>query len=346
MILVLFSFHLDQDFWTIGETDIYSLPMVTVTKKGIVIHSFLDGKEVWYFVRETKEKKRLTQVGQGPSEISSHTFFTTTDGESIWIVVPNQKVIEFNSEGEFVKSTKLPFDIGMTYPVQDGWIALSGQTPTSSGKPTCMIFYNGDFSTKRKIRCWDSEEERGSSPYFNNRQGLFDPTAESSLIRPFLNGRYLTIQIGKTDTFYIYDSQTLELVLEKQVDFPGKKFDRDWGQAQLEEQNKMAIPGLKFREDFPEFFPLIRFVLGTEWAHVRVYPWQINPSKENYITFDLKGNEVTENELAHATYQIVKIEGDLIFFLFLREDESWSVGRLPHKEFLEMNKVTPLVIPH
>jgi len=344
-LLLIFSlFNSSSDFWNIGETDVYSVPMAMITEKGIVIFD-IHGKEVWYFDRGTKGKKRLTQMGQGPHEMSSPNFFPTTDGKSVWIVVLKHKAIEFNHKGEFVKSVQLPFDIGMAYRAKDGWVALSGLTPTSSNKPTCLVFYNDDFSTRREIRCWASEVDRGSSPYSHNLQGLFDPTAESSVLLPFLDGKYLTIHIGKTDTFYVYDSQTLELVLEKQADLPRKTFDRDWGLARLEEQNKVGFPGLKFRPDFPQYFPRIRFVHGTEWGHVRVYPWQIHNKRDQYITYDLEGNEVAESELAQTTYQIVKIEGDLIYFLYLREDESWSIGRLPSGEFLKMSREKPFTIP-
>lgn len=299
-------------------------------------------KVVWRFDKKTREKTELSRLGEAPHEFNSPYIKIMGDAQSVWLdVIGQNKVIEFKDSGDFVRSMQVPSDLFHLWKVPDGWLAMTGLTAGSWDKPTCLVFCNDDFSTREELHCWDSEEERGSAFALNPRLLLYDPSMSRTMTLPFSDHRYLAVQIANLDTFYIFDTRTRTLKLEKKVIYPRVKFDREWGEKELEKENKFMPAGLKQKAHFPDYFPRIKFVVGTEWDHVRIHRWNIASEKDQYITYDLAGNAVAEHELAKCSYPIVKIEGEMVYFLFLQDDESWSVGKLSITELLELHKAKP-----
>lgn len=345
-LLVLWSIDASSKVWNIGETGIYSYPTATITENSIVMFAFLDGSEVWIFDKETREKKRLTKLGQAPHEIQTQNLYVTGYGTAIWVVVlGHNKVLEFNDRGDFIKSIAVPPDLAFIYPVEDGWYSLSGQMPGFLDQPTCLVFFDEAFSKRRNIKCWSSEETRGSSVKWNTRTRLFDPSISQSMLIPFFNNQYMTIHIANMDHFLVYETKSHSLVLDKTVDFPRKKFDQKWGEKELAMENKYLPAGFKLKAQFPEFFPKIKFVHGKEWGQIQVEQWNTASEKPQYVTYDLKGNEVKEHELAKSPYPVIKIEGEQLYFYFVNEDESWSVGWLSKEEFSVLAREKYLGIP-
>lgn len=332
----------ESSFWNLGKTDIYNHSNVLVTKSAVIIQEFGE-PVIWRFDKITKDKKPLTRLGQAPHEFNSPYVKMMWDNTSLWLeVIGQRKVIEFRDSGDFVRSFKVPADLFYPWKVPGGWVAMTGLTAGSWSKHACLVFCNDDFSTREEIQCWESEEKRGSAFALNPQLLLFDPSISRTLIQPFFNNQYLALQIANLDTFYVFDIKTRALILEKKVDNPRIKFDNEWGKRELARENEGMPAGFKQKPNFPDYFPQIKFVIGTEWGHVVLHRWGIPIERELYTTYDLKGDVVDEDELAECSYPIVRIDGENAYFRFLQEDESWSVGLLPIKELMKLHKEKPL----
>ena len=309
-------------------------------------------RTILHYASDGTPLENIGRPGSGPGEFSYPANMDLFGGK---LYVQDMRVIhEFNEQGTFVRKLNLPNKVLSLTRVFNGWVGLSGAIQRSTDETTKLMWYSEEIDREITIAEWPSEAERnpGAKPAFQPGKHYFNPAKEYS--RFILNHErdVAVVQLSGLDHLYGVDLRKQTQTFD--IDVPGTRipFDKEGAQKMfdhMKKRNEAMAPSIVVEPDFPDFFPVIRYIAVSPFNQLVVFKWysggfaqekKTEAAEKSLLWYNFKGEQVPKVETDFKLSRVIKATDTYVYFTCYMDTEEWSVARVPRSEaasFLEAN---------
>jgi len=285
-MFLIAMFLIGAETWTHQNTGIYHRllhHLVAADDRGDFYVANLQTAEILKIDSSGRTVSTFGGRGRGPGELSGITSLQYNRGRVYAVDQASRSVSVFSREGTPLFASKVPFVPVRLFPTlyitDHGWFHLSANSRalmmSSERFETTTMFIGSD----------DGEPTERPDP------ARYNPTPERLLFAVDLHRQRMVVAVPE-DGFQIREYALESLAEVRRITTPGTRteFDEAYGLAQLrtslERNQGTALGNLRYRPDFPDFFP--------SYSWLRIYP--------NGVLHLFLGNPLLPSDRRHLFY--------------------------------------------
>jgi hypothetical protein len=263
---------------------------------------------------------RVGGKGEGPLEFSFLPFLNFFDGK-LW-VKSGGKIMIFSKEMKLIKEMRVPISLMRIYPFGDNYILDHNEYEKNSSTYAISI-YDKEFN-KVKTLC------RGEKKLFERKKENEPIVLVSPILRFQCWGDKAYIADGRKGFHIdIYDLAGNKI---KEIKKSMKRVKTGESQKRNRINEVMRARAavrnwhrIKNKIQFPEYLPLMRDIHAAD-KKLFIKTWGMKGGREEYVVFDLNGNEITTVYLSTALMYYYSIYNNTFFYIKENEEmEEWEL---------------------
>jgi len=340
--LTLLLLDTDAAAWRINETGVYQ-PLrtdeVIVRPDGhVYVLNFNDAK-IGHYDATGKYVGTIGSKGKGPGQFTYPMQFFYDQGRLYVSDIINSSVSVFEQDGKFVERVRIP-QRGITLArIPNGWIYGTWGDNSNPGQ-AASVMAAGDRFEDPVALFQLKENGYGGGLNIEEENGkvmaVFTPLSDAPNMVANADGS--RVYVSEPGIFHVRVIDTKARTVIAEIKHPSKRipFDAEWGLAERERVETMIPPedrGIKFKNNFPQFFPSIRAMLVAPEGHLVVNRWAGRPDIRSHpLVLDDKGNDQKTNWSWETLERIARIAENFAYVIYFDEkSEQGALARVPVK---------------
>lgn len=229
-------------------------------------------------VSSTGEVLRLGGRGQGPGEWNSPSrIFKGSESVFVWDSAED-KVSQFNFQGEFLKDMKLPCRGGVLRKVKSGWLIgtwYGGFTDDKNLEST-VLWFDGEFQEKKIMTTTKGKGFGGTFLTAQDGKSIYKPIQPVPLLEVSPDGEIAYLVDAEQFKVRRFDTLKLEELSAFKRKMPTIEFNPTWADIRLNEVKKM-FPTRTYRAIYPQTFPIVRHLTVAPNGNLVFLLWTFEP---------------------------------------------------------------------
>lgn len=276
-----------------------------------------------YSLADFRLLHRVGKKGEGPGEFRFVPFLDVYNN-NLW-AVGGGKIIIYSKEMNVIQEKIMMFFASRIRPFGNNYLSVHIEEDKKN-RFNAVSLFDKDFKKIKTLaygKKWEKDRERNENDPFVLVGPVFGVrcSGDKAYIADGRKGFHIAI--------YDLDGNKIK---EIKKDVKPVKTGENQRRNRLAEARRAPIiirrwEKLKNKITFPEYMPLMRDIHLDE-THLYVKTWGIKDGKEEYVVFDLDGNEITAVYLPAAMMFNYTFAGNTFYYIRENEDtEEWELFR-------------------
>ncbi len=340
--------------WEIGNTGIFQ-PLrtdeVIVAPGGEIFILNFKEAHIVHYDENGQQKGSIGFKGKGPGGLTYPVSFFLQDDRLYVQDLINSSVSLFQAkDGAFLKRVRLPRRNLTLAKVSTGWLYGDWGAAENAGQPSRLYWADTDFEKSELLYTLQSSGIQGGMTIENNNgevNAVFTPLSSQPELRVSWDGRLAYLSEPEGFEIQVIDAERRQIAhTVKRAEAP-IPFDEEWGlerRAQIDKMRPSRDRQIKIKNDFPEYFPVVRDMRLDVNGHLVVDKWMGRPDKRhNLIALDPTGKEKAASHDWEVLSRLVAVRGSWAYItIFDNENEEAGLARCPLSEVERFVAETPI----
>jgi len=273
--------------WEIDQTEIYE----PIGRRGAAVSPtgelyLLDYAEfrVLHYDADGNKLGSFGRKGQGPGEFTFPVSIHFDDDKLYVFDMGGSAIHVFQSDGAFLSRYSLPSMGVEAARVDNGWITGNWMFSRDPAAPVEVLWRDETLEQQEPILEWPRDAEGGGMRIMagpNAPAMPFNPVRDRPAMAASPDGKLVFLSHPGPFKISVIDAEKKRVVRTIQRDLPQIPFNEQWGDQRLKESEERSKSrggmAIKFKPDYPKYFPNVRSLLATADGRLAVERWSGEP---------------------------------------------------------------------